>query len=116
MIDLFSAGLYIGCICLIARYAARADPGCSEEAEFKGTLLLLENLTPEQNQQYNRFGYFDVVGSKTGKRYRIQSWDFGNVYELVAENQLGDMPLLRAEWRLGRGRLHARSEDYAREL
>jgi hypothetical protein len=29
------------------------------------------NLTAEQSQQYDRFGYFDVVGSKTGKRYRI---------------------------------------------
>ena len=89
MIGLFSAVLLLGCICLIARYVARADPGCSEEAELKGTLLLLENLTPEQNEQYHRYGYFDVVGSKTGKRYRIHHATSGNVHELVAEDQLG---------------------------
>ena len=42
-----------------------------EEAEAKGLRLLIDNLTAEQSQQYDRFGYFDVVGSKTGKRYRI---------------------------------------------
>ena len=71
-----------------ARYAAQVDPAI-EEAAFKGRQLLLANLTTKQNQQYDRFGYFDVVGSKTGKRYRICHGTSRNVYELLDDNQLG---------------------------
>ena len=71
-----------------ARYAARVDPAI-EEAASKGRQLLLDNLTPKQRQQYGRFGYFDVVGSKTSKRYRICHGTSRNVYELVDDNQLG---------------------------
>ncbi len=82
--------LVIGSICLIsARCVAQIEFGNSQEAEFKGTQLLLENLTPEQSLQYYRFGYFDVQGSRTGKLYRIRQGTSSNVNELVEENQLG---------------------------
>ena len=58
-------------------------------AERKGLQLLLENLSPEQSQQYDRFGYFDVLGSRTGKRYRICHGTSRNVNELVEENRVG---------------------------
>ncbi len=61
----------------------------SAKPRFKGRQLLLDNLTPKQNQQYGRFGYFDVVGSKSGKRYRICHGTSRNVYELLDDNQLG---------------------------
>lgn len=71
-----------------ARYAAQVEPAIGEAA-FKGRQLLLDNLTPKQNQQYGHFGYFDVVGSKSGKRYRICHGTSRNVYELLDDNQLG---------------------------
>ena len=82
--------LVIGSVCLIAaRCAAQFEPGSDLKAELKGTQLLLENLTPEQSQQYYRFGYFDALGSRTGKRYRIRHGTSSNVNELVEENKLG---------------------------
>jgi hypothetical protein len=44
--------------------------------------LLLKNLSARQRQQYEAFGYFDVSGSDTGRRYRIFHGRFGNVREL----------------------------------
>ena len=69
----------------------RLEPilAAARKLSLRGRQLLLENLTPEQNEQYDRYGYFDVVGSKTGKRYRIHHGTSGNVHELVAEDQLG---------------------------
>jgi hypothetical protein len=90
VLGFFIVVLVVGSICLIARYAALVDPGRSEEAELKGKQLLFENLTHEQKQQYDRFGYFDVVGSKTGKRYRICHGTMRNVYELLEQNHLGE--------------------------
>ena len=42
------------------------------EEEARGLRLLQENLSPAQREQHGRFGYFDVVGGNTGKRYRIK--------------------------------------------
>jgi hypothetical protein len=42
------------------------------EEEARGLKLLQENLSPDQQEQHGRFGYFDVVGGNTGKRYRIK--------------------------------------------
>jgi hypothetical protein len=42
------------------------------EEEARGLRLLQENLSPAQQEQHGRFGYFDVVGGSTGKRYRIK--------------------------------------------
>ena len=53
-----------------------------DQAERKGMKLLLKNLTARQRQQYEAFGYFDVTGSATGRRYRIFHGRFGNVREL----------------------------------
>jgi hypothetical protein len=44
----------------------------SPEEEARGLRLLQENLSPAQREQHGRFGYFDVVGGNTGKRYRIK--------------------------------------------
>jgi len=53
-----------------------------DQAERKGMELLLKNLSTRQRQQYEAFGYFDVSGSDTGRRYRIFHGRFGNVREL----------------------------------
>jgi hypothetical protein len=46
--------------------------GASPEDGARGLRLLQENLSPAQREQHGRFGYFDVVGGNTGKRYRIK--------------------------------------------
>lgn len=52
------------------------------EAHARGMRLLRENLTPTQRQQYDRYGYFEVVGGKTGKRYRIRHGRSMNIDQL----------------------------------
>jgi hypothetical protein len=57
-------------------------------AERKGMELLLRNLSTRQVEQYKSFGYFDVVGSDSGRRYRIFHGRFGNVRELGPNDRL----------------------------
>jgi hypothetical protein len=44
----------------------------SKRAQERGLKLLKDNLALAQRQQYERYGYFDVVGGSTGRRYRIR--------------------------------------------
>jgi len=53
-----------------------------EEREAKGLALLREWLSPEQRQQFDRYRYFDVVGSDSGARFRIHYGSASNVHEL----------------------------------
>jgi hypothetical protein len=48
----------------------------------RGRKLLLEWLSSEQAAQYRAFGYLEVIGCHTGKRYRIVRSTEMNVYEL----------------------------------
>lgn len=53
------------------------------EADLRAEALLKEWLSPEQLAQYEQETYFDVVGSDTGKRYRITSLGRNyNVFEI----------------------------------
>ena len=69
------AVVVLGCIAMVLSGFDFARPYLSlantQYAEAKGLQLLLDNLTQEQRVKYQAFGFFDVVGSKTGKRYRI---------------------------------------------
>jgi hypothetical protein len=56
--------------------------GHSAEAEKKGRQLLLDHLTSEQRACFEKNGYFECIGSTTGKRYRIKTGRQMNVYEL----------------------------------
>ena len=58
------------------------------QAERKGMELLLRNLSTRQVEQYKSFGYFDVVGSDSGRRYRIFHGRFGNVREVGPNDRL----------------------------
>lgn len=58
-----------------------ADEG-STEAQERGIRLLKENLTLAQRQQYEKHWYFEVVGGKTGKRYRIRHGRSMNIDQL----------------------------------
>jgi hypothetical protein len=65
------------------------DRASQAEAEAKGLQLLTENLTEAQRRQYRAQGCFDVVGCRTGKRYRIFHGTSGNVRELTEDGKLG---------------------------
>jgi hypothetical protein len=51
--------------------------------ERRGLRLMQDWLSPAQRQQFERFGYFDVVGCASGTVYRIyHSLTAPNVYEI----------------------------------
>jgi len=52
------------------------------EAHERGMRLLRANLTPAQRHQLDRYGYFEVIGGKTGKRYRIRHGRSMNIDQL----------------------------------
>ena len=62
-------GLYI-------RYNNEKDP------RVRGLRLLHAWLSPSQFEQFDAKGHFDVTGSATGRKYRIQYGTSMNVYEL----------------------------------
>jgi hypothetical protein len=57
-------------------------PAAARKAQARGLRLLRENLSPNQNAQYEQCGYFDVFGGETGRRYRIRAGYQMNVYQL----------------------------------
>src|SRR6516225_9046516 len=50
--------------------------------ETRGLRLLRAWLSPSQFEQFDAKGHFDVIGSATGRKYRIQYGTSMNVYEL----------------------------------
>src|SRR5262249_33303349 len=71
-----------------ACFEALAALGMAEsKSEAKARALLKEWLASEQLVQYEGKRWFEVVGSKTGKRYRIQEGQQQNVYELDAKGR-----------------------------
>jgi hypothetical protein len=56
--------------------------------EARGRNLLRAWLTVEQRDQFDSFGYFDVRGCASGKKYRIHFGISANVHELGD----GDLP------------------------
>jgi hypothetical protein len=52
------------------------------DREARGIQLLREWLSPEQLAQFEREGYFDVIGCDSGRRYRIRQGTGMNVHEL----------------------------------
>lgn len=53
-----------------------------DQPEARGLRLLRMWLTPEQCAQFDRLGYFDVIGCDSGRKYRIQFGVSTNVQEL----------------------------------
>lgn len=54
----------------------------TSEAEQKAHALLRAWLSPEQAQQHNSQRHFEVIGSDTGKRYRIRHGRMINIDQL----------------------------------
>ena len=59
-----------------------SSDGGSKRAQDRGIQLLTENLAPTQRQQFEKHGFFDVVGGSTGKRYRIRNGRQMNIEQL----------------------------------
>jgi hypothetical protein len=56
--------------------------GAERTPEGRSLRLLREWLAPAQRTQFAKRGYFEVVGSETGKRYRIYPGAMSNVCEI----------------------------------
>jgi hypothetical protein len=54
----------------------------SKRAQERGITLLKEHLAPAQRLQYEKYGFFDVIGGRTGKRYRIRHGRQMNIEQL----------------------------------
>ncbi len=79
--------LVLAAITLIAaRYGSAAET-FRHETETRALTLLKEWLSPKQRACYERFRYFDVVGSDTGTRYRIHHGTQTNIEELSGTGQ-----------------------------
>jgi hypothetical protein len=55
--------------------------------EARGLRLLRSWLSPEQRAQFDACGHFDVIGSNSGKRYRILFGVSANIQELGDDDQ-----------------------------
>jgi hypothetical protein len=70
-------------------------PRTRTPAEQKALILLKEWLSPAQRARFESYGHFEVIGSRTGKRYRIR----GN--RVVNIDELDERGLLVATWCFG---------------
>jgi hypothetical protein len=61
---------------------ARTDSAAEWERNVRGVALLKNWLSPAQLQSYEKFGYFDVIGSDSGILYRIHHGQQANVEQL----------------------------------
>ncbi|CAN7400442.1 hypothetical protein LJR220_003590 [Bradyrhizobium sp. LjRoot220] len=52
------------------------------QREVRGIRLLQAWLSAEQRVQFNKYGYFEVTGCHSGKRYRICYGSATNIHEL----------------------------------
>jgi hypothetical protein len=57
------------------------------ETRGRALTLLKQWLSPEQRACYERFRYFDVIGSDTGTRYRVHHGTQTNIEELSHSGQ-----------------------------
>ena len=69
---------------LFIRHGAEATP------EGRSLRLLRDWLSPAQQEQFASKGYFEVVGSDSGKRYRIHAGASANVCEIDERGFLRD--------------------------
>ncbi len=61
---------------LFRKYREKGSP------EMRGLRLMRSWLSAEQLAQFDAHGYFDVIGSDSGKRYRILLGVAANIHEL----------------------------------
>lgn len=71
----------------LGRYASAGAP-VHYQSERRALGLLKDWLSPEQLACYERFRYFDVIGSDTGTVYRIHHGSQTNIEELGSTGRL----------------------------
>ncbi|EAQ34347.1 hypothetical protein NB311A_13876 [Nitrobacter sp. Nb-311A] len=76
--------------------------GAERTAEGRSLRLLREWLSPVQRMQFTKKGYFEVVGSDTGRQYRIYPGTMSNICEVDEKGRprlglcfrtMGDLPM-----------------------
>jgi len=68
--------------------ALRGEPPGLADIVSRAEALLRAWLSPDQLTCYMRFGYFDVIGSASGKRYRIGRGALFNIRELDEDGEM----------------------------
>ena len=58
------------------------DAGPAREPERRSLNLMQSWLSDAQREQFDSRGYFEVIGSHTGRRYRIRAGTSTNIVEL----------------------------------
>jgi hypothetical protein len=68
----------------LARFAWEwfRDAGPAREPERRSLKLMRRWLSNAQREQFDARGYFDVIGSHSGRRYRITTGFSTNIHEL----------------------------------
>ena len=74
--------LLLSALSLVVARSGSRSAAYRYEIEARALTLLKEWLSPKQRTSYDRFRYFDVVGSDTGTRYRIHHGTQTNIEEL----------------------------------
>jgi hypothetical protein len=88
--------------------------GARDAANERAIALLKTCLTPEQREDYEKHQFFDVIGSDTGRLYRIKYGTQGNIIEIDKRRGPEDLRLvLLTGGRPRRLRRDAGSEDCA---
>ncbi|MBR0874298.1 hypothetical protein JQ633_28355 [Bradyrhizobium tropiciagri] len=59
-----------------------------EKIELRALALMTAWLSPEQRAQFAKYNRFDVIGSESGKRYRICYGTSTNVYEMDGNDRV----------------------------
>jgi hypothetical protein len=72
-------------------------------AERRGVALLRSWLTPEQAEQWDTRGSFDVIGCDTGRRFRITRGTAMNIHELDADGGIAAQWCFAPEGKLATG-------------
>lgn len=63
--------------------------GAKDKAEIRGRRLLRRWLSPKQREQFDDRGYFETVGCRTRRRYRIHYGLLQNVIEIDEDGKAG---------------------------
>jgi hypothetical protein len=85
-LGLFGLALLLSTLSLVVG-SGSCTAAFRSETKVRALTLLQEWLSPEQRACYERFRYFDVVGSDTGTRYRIHHGTQTNIEELSQTGQ-----------------------------
>jgi hypothetical protein len=79
----FVTGLRVRALRLYHNYLQEKTP------QERGLRLLRSWLSPAQRAQFDSEGQFDVIGSDSGRRYRISYGTSANVHEVDEAGRLG---------------------------